>query len=234
MPPLPRAILFDVFGTLVDWRGTVGAALATIGARHGVQTDWLGLTDAWRGQYRPSMDAVRTGERPFVNLDHLHRESILTLLPAFGAGALAADVDELVRIWYRLAPWPDSAAGLVRLRARFITAPLSNGHAALQIALARHAGFTWDMLLVADVTRHYKPDAQTYLGACEFLGLEPAEVMLAASHNEDLAAARGFGLATAFISRPMEYGSPDSRAHPSADWTYTANSVEDLALQLSC
>lgn len=229
-----KAVLFDSFGTLLDWRGSVSASLAEIGARHGVKANWLGLTDAWRGQYRPSMDAVRRGEKPFQILDQLHRESILTLLPKFGADALAGDADALVAIWHKLTPWPDTIPGLARIRTKFSIAPLSNGHVALLINNAKHNGINWDMICGADVFGHYKPDPQTYLGACKLLGGAPGEVMLAASHNEDLAAARALGLQTAFISRPMEFGTPDERAKPNSDWNYTANSVEDLAKKLGC
>jgi 2-haloacid dehalogenase len=228
----PRAVLFDVFGTLVDWRGSVAAALGEIGARRGVAADWFALADAWRGRYKPSMEAVRRGEIAWCVLDDLHRESVLALLPEFGAAALAEDVDELVAIWHRLDPWPDSASGLARIRNICLIAPLSNGHVALQANLARHAGFQWDLVFGADVFRHYKPDAETYLGACDLLRLAPGEVMLAAAHNEDLAAARGLGLRTAFISRPMEFGAPDGRARAGSDWDFCALSVENLAAQL--
>jgi len=226
---LPKAILFDTFGTLVDWRGSVSAALAEIGVRHGVAADWLAITDAWRGRYRPSLDAVRRGETPFRLLDDLHRDAILALLPEYGAQALAPVADELIKIWHRLTPWPDSAPGLRRLRTRYVTGPLSNGHVALLVALSRHAGFTWDMVFGSDVSGHFKPDHETYLGACRLLGLAPADVMLAASHNEDLAVARGLGLQTAFIARPMEYGAPGERAKPAAAWTHSVGSVEELA-----
>jgi 2-haloacid dehalogenase len=230
----PKAILFDTFGTLVDWRGGVSAALAEIGARRGVTADWLALTDAWRGAYRPSLDAVREGRRPWCVLDVLHRDSILALLPEFGAAALADEVEALVAIWHRLPAWPDSVAGLRRVHARYLTAPLSNGHVALLVGLSRAAGFDRDRVYGADVFRHYKPDAQTYLGACGLLGLDPGEVALAAAHNEDLAAARHFGLQTAFISRPLEFGAPDGRAKPARDWDFVADSVEALADQLGC
>ncbi|MDE8347425.1 MAG: haloacid dehalogenase type II [Acidocella sp.] len=227
-----RAILFDVFGTVVDWRGSVAAALAATGARHGLVADWSALADAWRGQYAPSMNAVRQGRRPWAILDDLHRDAIVNLLPQFGLQAMVAEADTLVKIWHHLTPWPDSVAGLRRLRQNTVVAPLSNGHVALQIALARYAGIEWDMVFGADIYRHYKPDSETYLGATALLGLAPGQVMLAAAHNEDLAAARALGLQTAFISRPMEFGSPDHRAVPSSDWDYVATSIEDLADQM--
>ena len=230
----PAAILFDVFGTLGDWRGSVSAGLAAFGAKRGILADWLGLTDAWRGAYKPSMDRVRRGERPWTNLDELHREAIMGLLPEFGISAMAGeDLDEVVRLWHKLTPWPDSLSGLSLLKRNFIVASLSNGHVALQIELAKHTGFAWDMIFGADLYRHYKPDAETYLGACGFLGLAPGRVMLAAAHNEDLAAARALGLQTAFLRRPMEFGAPDERAEPAQDWEIVVDSVEDLAAQLA-
>ncbi|OYV35834.1 MAG: haloacid dehalogenase, type II [Rhodospirillales bacterium 20-64-7] len=228
-----RAVLFDVFGTLVDWRSGISAAFAEAGAACGVTADFAAMADAWRGRYRPSLDAVRAGARPFTDLDTLHRESLLALLPSFGAGAMAEEMDTLVAAWHRLPPWPDAAPGLARIRQTAWVAPLSNGHLALQIDLARHAGFAWDAVFGADVLRHYKPDREVYLGACKLLGLAPGEVMLAAAHNEDLAAARALGLRTGFISRPLEYGAPDARARPAEAWDIVAGSVEALAGQLS-
>jgi 2-haloacid dehalogenase len=230
----PRAILFDVFGTLVDWRGSVAAGLASYGAARGIDADWFAITDAWRGAYQPSMARVRRGEQKWTNLDDLHREALAALLPKFEVGDVPdGDLDELVSLWHRLTPWPDSVAGLLRLKRDFIIASLSNGHVALQVALAKHTGFAWDMIFGADLYQHYKPDQETYLGACGFLGLPPGEVMLAAAHNEDLAAARALGLQTAFISRPMEYGAPDERARPAQNWVIVAESVEDLAARLT-
>jgi 2-haloacid dehalogenase len=230
---LPRAILFDVFGTLVDWRGSVAAGLAAYGAARGIEAEWFAITDAWRGAYMPSMDRVRRGEQAWTNLDDLHRAALAALLPEFGVKTFSSDdLDELVGLWHRLTPWPDSVAGLQRLKQGLIVASLSNGHVALQVALAKHAGFPWDMIFGADLYQHYKPDQETYLGACGFLGLAPGEVMLAAAHNNDLAAARALGLQTAFISRPMEYGAPDERARPDQNWEIVAESVEDLAARL--
>lgn len=229
----PKAVIFDVFGTLVDWRGSVHAGLAAFGARHGIEADWLGLTDAWRGAYKPAMDSVRRGERPMTNLDDLHRDALMFLLPKFGVRSLPSDeIEGLVRLWHQLTPWPDSEAGLAVLKQHVVIGSLSNGHVALQVALAKHTGFAWDMIFASDMFGHYKPDAEVYLGACKFLGLAPGEVMLAAAHNDDLAAARSFGLQTGFISRPMEYGSPDARAKPAENWEIVAGSVEDLAAQV--
>jgi 2-haloacid dehalogenase len=229
-----KAVLFDVFGTLVDWRGSVAAGLAAFGDSRGFAADWVGMTDAWRGAYRPAMDAVRRGARPWASLDELHRDALLDLAPRFGVALSAADLDELVGLWHRLTPWPDSVDGILALKRRFVVGSLSNGHVALQVNLAKHTGFAWDMIFGSDMFRHFKPDAEVYLGACGFLGLAPGEVMLAAAHNDDLAAARGFGLRTGFIRRPMEYGAPDERAEPAADWDAVAGSVGELAAALGC
>jgi 2-haloacid dehalogenase len=225
-------VLFDVFGTLVDWRGSVSAGLAAFGAARDLTADWAGLTDAWRGAYKPAMDAVRKGERAWTTLDELHRDALRDLAPQFGLDFGPAALDELAGLWHRLTPWPDSADGLRRLKEKVIVASLSNGHVALQVNLAKHAGFAWDMIFASDMFRHFKPDAEVYLGACRFLDLAPAEVMLAAAHNDDLAAARSFGLKTGFVVRPMEYGAPDERAKPAQDWDAVVDSVAALALTL--
>jgi len=202
-----RAVLFDVFGTVVDWRGSLIEALGGFGASRGITADWAGLTDAWRGAYKPSMDRVRHGDLPWPDLDALHRASLAQLLPEFGLHALpAADLDHLTQFWHRLRPWPDSPAGLARLRQRLPIATLSNGNVALLVDLARAGGLVWDMVFGADLFRHYKPDPETYLGACALLGLPPGAVMLAAAHPSDLAAARALGLRTCFIPRAHEYG----------------------------
>jgi 2-haloacid dehalogenase len=227
-----KAVVFDVFGTLVDWRGSVAAGLAAFGAGRGFAADWVGLTDAWRGAYKPAMDAVRQGRRDWTTLDELHRGALADLAPKFGLALTDADLDELVGLWHRLTPWPDSVAGLTALKRRFVIGSLSNGHVALQVNLAKHTGFPWDMIFASDMFRHFKPDADVYLGACRFLGLPPEQVMLAAAHNDDLAAARSFGLRTAFVVRPMEYGAPDERARPASDWDFVSDSVVDLAAQL--
>jgi len=227
-----KAVVFDVFGTLVDWRGSVSAGLAAFGERRGISADWLGLTDEWRGAYRPAMDACRKGEREFASLDVLHGEALAALAPRFGVALSAADVAELVGLWHRLPPWPDSVDGLLALKKGVTVASLSNGHVALQVALARFCGFAWDMIFGSDLFGHFKPDAEVYLGACRLLGLVPGEVMLAAAHNDDLFAARALGLRTAFVSRPLEYGSPDARARPAADWDFVVDSVTGLAAEL--
>ena len=202
-----QALIFDVFGTVVDWRGGLLAQLDSWGRKRGIKGDWTGLVDAWRMAYAPSMMRVRSGERPWADLDQLQRESIEDLAPQFGAARLdGAALDEMVRMWHALPGWPDSSTGLHRLRKRFVIAPLSNGHLALLVRIAKRADLPWDAVFGADVFRHYKPDPETYLGAVGLLALKPSEVMLVAAHPFDLAAAAKYGLRTCYVSRPLEYG----------------------------
>ncbi len=224
---MPRAILFDTFGTVVDWRGS----LIGLGQAFRAEADWAGLADAWRAAYKPSMDAVRSGARPWTRLEVLQRESLAGLAPRFGLGGLSDEALDVVNgFWRRLAPWPDAVAGLVRLRERCVIGPLSNGDTALLVGMARSAGLPWDTVLGSDVFGHFKPDPEVYLGACRLLALAPGEVMLCAAHNSDLAAAAQLGLQTAFVVRPMEYGpgqTTDLRAE--GDWTFSVDGIDLLA-----
>jgi 2-haloacid dehalogenase len=202
-----RALLFDTIGTLLDWRGGLIGQLQTWGAARGIVADWPRLVDAWRLDFIMSIAKVSAGERDWANQDQLQRESMARLAPQFGLPELHGDaIDELTRMWHELPAWPDSVAGVEKLRTRYIVAPLSNGHVAMLIHLARAAGITFDAVIGADTFRHYKPDPQTYLGAAALLGWEPAEVMLVASHPSDLDAAAQCGLRTCYVSRPLEYG----------------------------
>ncbi len=226
-----KAIVFDVFGTVVDWRSSLIEDLDTFGRSRGIAADWAALVDAWRGAYRPSMNWVRQGETRWTVLDELHRESLGQLVARFGiAGLTEADLDHITLFWHRLRPWPDSVAGLARLRRRFIVGSLSNGNLALQVDLAKFAALPWDVVFASDLFRHYKPDPETYLGACGLLRLPPGEVMLAAAHNDDLRAAQTHGLRTGFIARPAEYGPHQTRDFaPDGDWDVIATSIADLA-----
>ena len=226
-----RAILFDTFGTLVDWRTSLIDELTAFGAERGVTGDWPALVDAWRGAYKPSMDRVRRGELPWTKLDALHRQSLDALVARFGITGLSeADLQHINLGWHRLRPWPDVAPALTRLRTRFILGPLSNGNVSLLIDLARFAGLPWDMVFGAEVFGHYKPDAETYLGACRLLSLEPHQVMLCAAHNDDLAAAQGYGLRTAFVPRPTEYGPLQVRDFTATGtWDLVVTDLADLA-----
>ncbi len=230
-----QALLFDTFGTVVDWRTSVIAELTRFGADRALSADWPALADAWRCAYAPSMNRVRRGEQPWTLLDDLHRQSLAELLPRFGLALDAPAIDHLALAWRRLDPWPDSVPGLARLRTRHTIAPLSNGNVALLTAMAKRAGLPWDLVLGSDLFRHFKPDSEVYLGACALLCLQPGEVMMCAAHNADLGAARALGLRTAFIARPTEHGPGQSRdLAPESDWDHAVDSIEALAAQLGC
>jgi len=230
------ALVCDVFGTCVDWRGTVIRETARWSKTLGRDIDGPGLADAWRGRYQPSMEAVRAGRRPFVALDTLHREALDLLAPRFDLGGLDdATLSRINTVWHRLDPWPDTVPGLIRLKSRFTIAPLSNGGVALLAAMAKRAGLPWDLILSGEMFQGYKPETKVYLGACRLLDLPPARVMMVAAHSGDLAAARALGLRTAFIRRPTEYGpaQTDDLA-ASEDWDLAVDSFEDLADALGC
>lgn len=232
--PAPKALIFDTFGSVVDWRGSLVAELTAFGRDRGIAADWATLVDDWRGAYHPSMDRVRRGELPWTLLDDLHRASLDRLIAEHGVeGLTEADRAHINLGWHRLRPWPDSVAGLTRLKARFTIAPLSNGNVSLLLDMAKHAGIPWDMIFGSDLFGHFKPDPETYLGACRLLGLAPGEVMMCAAHNNDLAAARAQGLLTAFWPRPTEYGPRQSRDYAADQaWDVVAADIEDLAARL--
>ena len=232
--PLPKALVFDTFGTVVDWRGSIIAEGNAWGKAKGVTVDWGRFADRWRAGYAPAMEKVRKGELPWTKLDVLHRMILDSLLPEFGlTGLTEEEKDHWNRVWHRLTPWPDSVPGLTRLKKKFIIAPLSNGNVALLTDMAKHAGLPWDLILGAEVARHYKPDREAYLTAVELLSLQPEEVVMCAAHRGDLQAARGFGLRTAFIHRPNEYG-PTRKADPAkrGDFDFVTRDILDLASQL--
>ncbi len=237
MAPNIKALLFDVFGTVVDWRGSLIADFTAWGRTRGIDANWAALVDSWRGAYRPSMEEVRKHpERGFVILDTLQRQSIEPLAARLGiTGLTAADFDYLTSGWHRLDPWPDSVPGLTRLKTKFMISPLSNGNVGLLANMAKRAGLPWDLVLSAEVFGHYKPDREVYVGAARILGLDPSEVMMVAAHNDDLAAAQSFGLRTAFIPRPTEYGPHQKKDFsPTGTWDYVAKGIDDLAGQLGC
>jgi 2-haloacid dehalogenase len=228
-----RAVLFDVFGTVVDWRTGIAAALRSFAGRHGLEFDPGAFADAWRAQYQPAMQRVRAGERPFVTLDVLHRENLDDVLRANGLdpGAFGpGELDELARAWHFLPPWPDSVAGIAAMKRNYVVGPMSNGNTALLLDMAKAAGLPWDLVLGSDVSRAYKPSPEAYLRPAALLGLRPGEVMLAAAHESDLAAAREAGLATAFIARPLEYGPQAAPAPaPAPDWDLAGASITEIA-----
>ena len=229
-----KAIFFDTFGSVVDWRGSLITELSEFGAQRGLAVDWTAFVDEWRGAYKPSMDRVRSGALPWTILDELHRSSLETLAAKFGiAGLSEDDLVHLTKAWHRLHGWADAVPGLTRLKSRYIIAPLSNGNVALLVNLAKFAGLPWDMVFGSEIPRAYKPDPQVYLGACAMLGFAPGAVMMAAAHNYDLAAARALGMKTGFFARPTEYGpsqTKDLRAE--SEWDVVAQDIEDLARQM--
>jgi 2-haloacid dehalogenase len=229
-----KALAFDTFGTVVDWRSSIISELETFGESHGVQHDWAALADGWRKGYLPAMDRVRRGELPWTKIDDLHRMILDDLLRDAGiTSASEADVDHLNRAWHRLDPWPDSVAGLTRLKQRFVITTLSNGNVSLLTNMAKRAGLPWDCVISAEFFRHYKPDPEAYLGCAELLDVSPDELMLVAAHPGDLRAAQQAGLRAAYVTRPLEYG-PNQRAHKVAEgeFYFTATDFLDLADQL--
>lgn len=236
----PKALAFDVFGTVVDWRTSIARESAEFLARIGRDDiDPHGFADQWRRRYVPAMAAVSGGQRGFVKLDILHREMLEAVLQQDqGIDVAALDTALLadwVDAWHRLDPWPDAVAGLARLRSAFPVVTLSNGNISLMVDMARRAGLVWDAILGAEYARAYKPQPAAYLAAADALSIAPHELCLVAAHHSDLAAARGCGLMTAYIDRPLEYGgarAPDADA--AQDWEYGADSLTALAEQLGC
>jgi 2-haloacid dehalogenase len=223
-------LLFDVFGTLVDWRSSIAREAEATLAPRGAFVDWLAFADAWRGQYQPAMEDVRSGRLPFGKLDALHRRNLDVILRSFALD----DVDEATRVhlnfaWHRLDAWPDAKPGLDRLRERFRIAPCSNGNVSLMIDLARRNGFAWDAILGAEFARDYKPKPIVYLAAVAALDCAPDEVMMVAAHPSDLAAAAGVGLRTAFVERPDEFGPGRGDTLGSTSVDHAVTSVTALA-----
>jgi len=229
-----KALVFDVFGTVVDWRTTVAREVQELAKRKGLTVDAAKFADAWRAGYGPSMNRVRNGELPWTRLDALHRMILEKILIDFGVTGLSeAETDGLNRAWHRLQPWPDAVGGLTRLKKRFIIAPLSNGNISLMTDLAKRSGLPWDCILGAELVRHYKPDREVYQSAADFLDLKVADVMMVAAHLGDLRAAKGVGLRTALVTRPLEYGpngKPDLKPDSSVD--VAAKDFNDLAERL--
>ena len=230
----PRALAFDVFGTVVDWRSSIIGELEMFGETHGLAEDWATFADDWRAGYPAAMDRVRKGELPWLKIDALHRLILDDLLDGAGIEAIPdADVDELNRAWHRLDPWPDSVAGLTLLKQNFVITTLSNGNLSLLTNMAKRAGLPWDCVISAELFHHYKPDPEAYLGCAELLDVAPPELMLVAAHPSDLRAARDSGLMTAFVARPLERG-PGRRLPKVEDgeFDFTAVDFLDLARQL--
>src|SRR5215468_8041410 len=231
-----KALLFDVFGTVVDWRSSIIEEMKRFGAERNINADWGAFADDWRGLYQPAMEEVRAGHRPWTILDVLHRESLDKLAPRYGlAGLSEPDMCHINSMWHRLKPWPDAVAGLTRLKSRYIIGTLSNGNVGLLTRMAKHGKLPWDVILGAETARAYKPLPQAYLASAELLNLAPGQVMLVAAHNNDLAAAAAQGLATAFVARPTEHG-PHQKADFKAerDWDVVTDSFGGLASAMGC
>jgi 2-haloacid dehalogenase len=232
--PAVKALVFDVFGTVVDWRSSIIREGKRLGRRKRMHVDWVAFADAWRDGYQPAMARVRSGELGWTKIDDLHRMILDRLLKQFSIRGLAErEIDELNRAWHRLRPWPDARRGLALLKRDYVIATLSNGNLALLTNMAKNAGLPWDCILSAEVFRHYKPDPEAYLGAADALGFAPAQVMMVAAHKSDLRAAKSCGLKTAFVRRPKEHG-PNVRVDVAAERSFDVNADDfvDLARQL--
>jgi len=228
-----KALLFDVFGTLVDWRSGVAREAEAVLKPRGYALDWPVLADAWRGEYQGAMEEVRSGRIPFGKLDVLHRRNLDRILPRFGAGSLSEEERRTLNLaWHRLDAWPDVTPGLARLKRKYLLAPLSNGNVSIMVDLARRNDFPWDAILGAEFAGDYKPKPRVYLSAAEAFDLAPQDCMMVAAHSSDLAAAAALGLRTAHIARPNEGGPGRGETAPTVTVDIAANSIEDLATQL--
>ena len=228
-----KALFFDVFGTLVDWRTSIARESRTVLEPLGHSLDWLAFADAWRDEYQPAMEEVRDGRIPFSKLDLLHRRNLDRILPRFGISGLdEKTLQHLNRAWHRLDAWPDVPPGLARLRQRFWLAPVSNGNISLMVGLARRNTLPWDAILGAEVAGDYKPKPRVYLAACEAFDLPPSECAMVAAHSGDLAAAAASGLRTAHIARPNEHGPGKGETKPTVPVDYAAANLEELATKL--
>jgi 2-haloacid dehalogenase len=230
-----KALIFDFFGTVVDWRTGVAREAEAFFGRHRIDADATAFADAWRAKYQPAMERIRSGNRGYVPLDVLHRENLEEVLADFGieASIAPAELAEFSRAWEKLPPWPDSVPGLTRLKQRHAIAPCSNGSIALMTWLAKYAGLPWDAILGADIAQAFKPRPEVYLRSAAALGLAPGEVMMVAAHNKDLFAAREQGLRTGFVSRPRELGpGQTTNLEPESDWDVVAADFNDLACRV--
>ncbi len=228
-----KALFFDVFGTLVDWRSSIAREAQVILEPRGYSLDWLAFADAWRGEYQPAMDKVRSGQIPFCKLDVLHRQNLERIMPRFGVSGLPeAAIQNLNLAWHRLDAWPDVPPGFARLKPRFWLAPVSNGNISLMVDLARRNGLPWDAILGSEVARDFKPKPRVYLAACEAFDLSPGDCMMVAAHSNDLAHAAKCGLRTAHIARANEHGPGTGEAAPKVPVDVASSSLEDLAAKL--
>ena len=228
-----RALFFDVFGTLVDWRMSVAREAENVLSALGHELDWIAFADAWRGEYEPGMDAVRAGRIPFCKLDVLHRRNLERILPRFGLDNFSDEVlDDLTLVWHRLDAWPEVPTALARLKQKFWLAPCSNGNISLMVDLARRNDLPWDAILGAEVAGDYKPKPRVYLAACDAFSLAPVQCMMVAAHSSDLAAAAACGLRTGHIARVNEYGPSTGEPAPTVKVDVAAKDLADLADKL--
>jgi 2-haloacid dehalogenase len=234
VPIKPKALFFDMFGTLVDWRSGVAREARAVLAPKGFELDWPAFADAWRGEYQPGMEEIRAGRQPFARLDVVHRRNLERILARFGLDKTdAATRHALVLAWHRLDAWPDVAAGLAKLRAHALLAPVSNGNISLMADLARHNGLWWDAILGAEVAGDYKPKPRVYLASCDAFDLPPEACMMVAAHSADLAAAAKCGLMTAHVARPDEHGPGTGETAPSVAVDVAVKDLGELARWLT-
>ena len=231
-PPAVNALTFDTFGTVVDYRSSIIDEGRALGRKKNLTVDWEKFADAWRADYAPSMNRVRTGELPWTTLDRLNRIILDRLLVEFTVSGLTeVETADFNRVWHRLKPWPDAVSGLTRLKKKFTIAPLSNGNVSLLTDVATHANLPWDLVIGADLSHHYKPDREVYLTAASLLELPPSNIMMVAAHQDDLRAARGIGFKTAFVRRPNE--GPNGEHRPiESGWDVVVNDFDELATKL--
>jgi 2-haloacid dehalogenase len=228
-----KALFYDVFGTLVDWRTSIARQAEAMLKPRGLALDWPAFADAWRGEYQGALDEVRTGRIPFSKLDVLHRRNLEITLKKFGVMTLSEDDKrELNMAWHRLDAWPDAPPGLARLKRKFMLAPVSNGNISLMVDLARRNNLPWDAILGAEIAGDYKPKPRVYLASAEAFDLPPQACMMVAAHSKDLAAAAALGLRTAHLARPNEHGPGRGEAAPTVPVDFAVKSLEELAEKL--
>ncbi len=233
MDQAPKALFFDVFGTLVDWRTSIARESELILKPLGYSLDGAVFADAWRGEYQPAMEEIRSGQQPFCKLDMLHRRNLDRILPRFGVAALSEDtLQQLNRAWHRLDAWPDVPPGMAALKRQFWLAPVSNGNISLMVDLARRNTIPWDAILGSEIAGDFKPKPRVYLSACAAFDLAPGDCMMVAAHSNDLAHAAKNGLRTGHIARPNEHGPGKGEQAPTVPVDVAASSLEDLARKL--
>ncbi|MFK8081662.1 MAG: haloacid dehalogenase type II [Granulosicoccus sp.] len=231
-----NALLFDVFGTVVDWRGSITAEMQRFGEEHKIEQNWQQFALDWRALYQPAMETIRSGHRGYVKLDQLHRENLQQLLAKYGLETLdETTLTHINQVWHRLQPWADVLSGMNRLKKHYILASLSNGNVAMMVNMARHSAIPWDMILGSETAQGYKPQPKVYLHSARMLDLEPEHCLMVAAHNSDLQAARLLGFKTAYINRPYEYGDRQTTdLEAEADWDIVGESMTDIASALDC